>query len=116
LTCTRLYYETSTTLPVDFHSFRRAFNTALAEARVNVQQAMSLASHWDARTHMRYVMRTRAMRTIPEAAIPRLPATLPGVGNAPVDDPGDVTARDVSTRVGPSPRGISNNSSGRNRI
>jgi hypothetical protein len=68
-----LYYETATTLPVDFHSFRRAFNTALAEAGVNVQHAMLLASHSDARTHMRYVMKTAAMRTIPEAAIPRLP-------------------------------------------
>jgi hypothetical protein len=27
-----LYFETSTTLPVDFHSFRRAFASALAEA------------------------------------------------------------------------------------
>ena len=26
-----LYFETAATLPVDFHSFRRAFNTALAE-------------------------------------------------------------------------------------
>jgi hypothetical protein len=34
-----LYFETETTMPVDFHSFRRAFNTALAEAGVNVRHA-----------------------------------------------------------------------------
>jgi hypothetical protein len=28
-----LYFETVTTRPIDFHSFRRVFNTALAEAR-----------------------------------------------------------------------------------
>ncbi|HKO46478.1 MAG TPA: tyrosine-type recombinase/integrase [Polyangiaceae bacterium] len=39
----------------DFHSFRRAFNTALGAAGVNVQQAMALAGHKDTRTHMSYV-------------------------------------------------------------
>jgi len=107
-----LYFETATTLPVDFHSFRRAFNTALAEAGVNVQHAMHLAAHADPKTHMRYVMNTIAMRTIPEAALPRLPA-----GNLPEtigrDDSRDdsplgrtslasriVTARDDSTESG----------------
>ncbi len=71
-----LYYETERTLPVDFHSFRRAFNTALAEAGVNVQHAMHLAGHGDARTHMRYVMQTSALGTIPDAALPKLPAIL----------------------------------------
>jgi integrase len=67
-----LYFETATTLPVDFHSFRRAFSTALAEAGVNVQHAMHLTAHSDPRVHARYVMRTSAMRAIPEAVIPRL--------------------------------------------
>jgi integrase len=67
-----LYFETATTLPVDFHSFRRAFASALAEAGVNVQHAMHLTAHSDPRVHARYVMRTSAMRAIPEAAIPRL--------------------------------------------
>jgi hypothetical protein len=49
-----LYFETAMTLPVDFHSFRRAFNTALAEADISVQKAMTLAAHSDAKTHMRY--------------------------------------------------------------
>ncbi len=66
-----LYFETATTLPVDFHSFRRAFNTALAEAGVNVQHAMHLASHSDAKVHVRYVMSTQAMRTIAGRRAPR---------------------------------------------
>ena len=38
---------------------------------------MHLAAHGDAKTHMRYVMQTTAMRTIPEAALPsHLPAAL----------------------------------------
>jgi len=68
-----LSYETSTTLPVDFHSGRRAFNTALAEAGVNAQHAMHLAAHADAKVHARYVMSNEAMRTIPHAAVPKLP-------------------------------------------
>jgi len=71
-----LYFETDSTLPVDFHSFRRAFNTALAEAGVNVQRAMHLASHSDPRVHARYVMNTAAMREIPIEALPTLPAAL----------------------------------------
>jgi hypothetical protein len=71
-----LFFETATTRPVDFHSFRRAFNTALARADVNVQKAMALAAHSDVKTHMRYVMKTKAMRTIPEAALPTLPLGL----------------------------------------
>jgi hypothetical protein len=69
-----LYFETATTLPVDFHSFRRAFSTALAEAGVNVQHAMHLAAHSDPRVHARYVMRTAAMRSVPAAALPALSA------------------------------------------
>lgn len=72
LTRREIFHETATTLPVDFHSFRRAFNTALAAAGVNVQTAMRLAGHADERTHMRYVMDVPEMRRIPEAAIPRL--------------------------------------------
>jgi integrase len=88
-----LYYETPSTLPVDFHSFRRAFNTALAEAGVNVQHAMHLASHADAKVHARYVMSTRAMRTIPDAALPRLPD---GLLTDESGGAGNVTGRDDS--------------------
>jgi len=69
-----LFAELPTSRPVDFHSFRRAFCSALAEAGVNVQQAMRLASHSDPKVHARYVMGTEAMRRIPPAALPPLSA------------------------------------------
>ena len=100
-----LYFETSTTLAVDFHSFRRAFNTALAGAGVNVQQAVHLAGHSDAKTHMRYVMQAPAMRAIPAAGLPRLPVSAASIvtascGSRPHLGPlasRIVTARDASS-------------------
>ena len=106
-----LYFPTASTLPVDFHSFRRAFSTALAEAGTNVQLAMNLAAHSDPRVHGRYVMKTRQMRTTPEAALPPLPPATVVLAAEPLiativvasdPDPGteaprNVTARDVST-------------------
>jgi hypothetical protein len=59
-------------LPVDFHSFRRAFSTALADTGLNTQQAMKLAGHADPRAHARYIMEKEKPRSIPEAALPRL--------------------------------------------
>jgi hypothetical protein len=69
---------------------RRAFASALAEAGVNVQHAMRLSAHSDAKVHARYVMNTQAMRTIPAAALPSLP-----LGGLP-EAPRIVTARDDS--------------------
>ncbi len=83
-----LYFETERTLPIDFHSFRRSFNTALAEAGVNAQHAMLLAGHADDRTHMRYVMQTRALGSIPDAALPKLPAVLAVETSRPVTNHG----------------------------
>ena len=57
---------------VDFHSFRRAFNTALAEAGVNVQTAMHLAAHSDAKVHSLYVMKSDGMKQIPLSAVPQI--------------------------------------------
>ncbi len=68
-----LYAETATTRPTDFHSVRRAYDTGLARAGVNIQQAMLLSGHSDAKVHMRYVQQTDSMRILPEAAMPRLP-------------------------------------------
>jgi integrase len=109
-----LYFETPVSLPADFHSFRRAFNTALAGANVNVQHAMHLAGHSDAKTHMRYVMQSPAMRAIPAAALPQLP---PGPiraksGRAPAnhrgsegeDDEGEDDANSLKTSVSCLPR------------
>ena len=67
-----LYHATEWSLPVDFHSFRRAFSTALAEAGINSQQAMKLAGHADARAHARYIIEAETPRRIPEAALPLL--------------------------------------------
>lgn len=60
-----VYKETGWSLPVDFHSFRRAFSTGLAEAGVNAQQAMLLAGQADTRAHSLYVMETEKLGTHP---------------------------------------------------
>jgi integrase len=67
-----IYFDTPVSRRVDFHSFRRAYNTALAGAGVNVQTAMGLASHSDPKTHMRYVMAAESARPVPAAALPML--------------------------------------------
>ena len=67
-----LHHETTSTLPVDFHSFRRAFAGALADAGVNAQRAMHLAAHSDPRVHQRYVGRSAEMMRIPAAALPTI--------------------------------------------
>lgn len=66
-----LQTDTTQSRRVDFHSLRRAFNTALADAGVNVQTAMRLAGHRNASTHMRYVLLAERLET-PEAALPKL--------------------------------------------
>jgi integrase len=65
-----LQSDTEETRRADFHSFRRAYNTGLAAAGVNVQQAMALAGHRNPATHMRYVGLVEALAA-PEAALPR---------------------------------------------
>jgi hypothetical protein len=40
-----LFEETATTLPVDLHSWRRAYCQALADADVTAQKAKALAGH-----------------------------------------------------------------------
>ena len=81
-----LQSNTERTKCVDFHSFRRAYNTALANAGVNAQTAMRLAGHSQMRTHMRYVMSVEILET-PEAALPRALA-VPTLG-AVVETTGD---------------------------
>jgi hypothetical protein len=65
-----LFTETSYSKPVDFHSFRRSFVSALADTGINVQVAMKLAGHTTASAHKRYVM--SRVRQVPDAALPRL--------------------------------------------
>jgi integrase len=59
---------------VDFHSFRRAFASSLAEVGVNEQRAMILTAHADSKTHALYVQSTAAMQAIPDGAVQMLPA------------------------------------------
>ncbi|HST56290.1 MAG TPA: tyrosine-type recombinase/integrase [Solirubrobacteraceae bacterium] len=67
-----LFEETDYTLPIDFHSWRRAYAQALADADVNAQQAAALAGHADLGAHARYLRNAGKMRTLPDAAVPRL--------------------------------------------
>jgi integrase len=67
---TTLFTETEFTLPVDFHSWRRSYNQALADAGVNAQQAKALAGHSTLAAHERYLQNSEKARTIPAAALP----------------------------------------------
>lgn len=109
-----LFSETVTTRPVDFHSFRRSFSTALAEANVNPQRAMMLTGHTNPNVHARYVMRTHAMKQIPVEALPKVSAIVlpPGtrtrenneiwgrsLKDQPADEAIDTTAAEAETPV-----------------
>ena len=65
-----LLTETEYTRPVDFHSFRRQFKQALADAGVDVQQAMNLSGATDLSAHKRYLTNTSKAREIPINALP----------------------------------------------
>jgi integrase len=64
------YFDTPVSRRVNFHSMRRAYNRALAGAGVNMQTAMTLASHSDPSVHMGYVRELDAARPVPAAALP----------------------------------------------
>jgi len=66
-----LFAETDYTLPVDFHSWRRAFSQALADADVNLQQAQALAGHASLAAHARYLSNSGKMRRLPDGALPQ---------------------------------------------
>ena len=80
--------------PLDFHSFRRAFNTALAVAGVNVQTAMRLAGHRNTATHMRYVQLSETLEA-PAGALPLLEQKAPALPIAllPANDSSGFSAR-----------------------
>lgn len=69
-----LFKDTEVTLALDFHSFRRSYNTALAGSGVNAQTAMSLAGHRSMETHMRYVMLSERLG-VPDSALPTIKRT-----------------------------------------
>jgi integrase len=57
---------------LDFHSFRRAYATALAETDTDARLAMRLSGHKSMATHDLYVLRSGSMR-MPESALPKVP-------------------------------------------
>ena len=63
-----LHHETATTLPVDLHSTRRAYATALARVGVNEQTAKVLTGHSDSKVHQRYI--ASLIGEVPAAALP----------------------------------------------
>ncbi len=67
-----LFEETDATLPVDFHSWRRAYTQALADAGVTAQQAQALAGHASLEAHARYLANSAKLRVIPDEALPKL--------------------------------------------
>ena len=88
-----LFSDTEHTRQLDFHSFRRAFNTALARANVNAQAAMVLAGHTDIKTHMRYVA-SSTIRTLPASATPDLSvATTQKAASVPLSQPAALRRR-----------------------
>jgi integrase len=69
-----LFESTEHTDPVDFHSWRRAFTQALANAAVNVQTSAALAGHSSLSAHARYLANSGKARAIPDAALPNIQA------------------------------------------
>jgi hypothetical protein len=67
-----LFLDTQYTKPVDFHSWRRAFNQALADAGLNAQQAAALAGHASLEAHAKYLKNSAKSAQLPDAAVPKL--------------------------------------------
>lgn len=67
-----LFEGTGHILPVDFHSWRRAYCQSLADAGVNAQLAKALAGHATEAAHERYVRNSEKARELPEAAQPQI--------------------------------------------
>ena len=64
-----VHHDTPKTRRVDFHSFRRAWSTAVANSGLNAQTAMQVTGHSQMATHMLYV-RPEAL-DVPDAAVPK---------------------------------------------
>jgi hypothetical protein len=95
----QLFTETPHTMPVDFHSWRRAYSQALADADVNVQQAAGRAGHASLTAHQRYLENASKMRRLPEKALPRLDVrpTI-GHGQCPISAPEGGAANENSIK------------------
>jgi integrase len=85
-----LFEPTEHTEPVDFHSWRRAFTQALANAAVNVQTSAALSGHASLSAHQRYLANSGKARAIPLAALPDIQASAwpkPETSDATPTDP-----------------------------
>lgn len=76
-----LHHDTDRSRRVDFHSFRRAWATAIAGAGLNAQSAMQLTGHRQMATHMLYVV--PELRQIPTAALPTWAVPTSGLSERP---------------------------------
>lgn len=72
ITRRELHEDTPWSRRVDFHSFRRAYVTALGDAGVNAQTSMRLTGHKKLSTHLDYVNKLRATAT-PAGVVPAVP-------------------------------------------
>lgn len=86
-----LFSETAETLPVDFHSWRRSYSQALADADVNAQQAQMLAGHSTLAAHGRYLRNAGKLRHMPEGALPQINVRTLEPG--PRSGPGEFSSR-----------------------
>ncbi len=68
-----LFEEGKYTLPVDFHSWRRAWSQALKRAGVNVQTSAAITGHaTDLRAHGRYLPNPTEAEAVPAGVVPML--------------------------------------------
>lgn len=68
-----LFWEGKYTLPIDFHSWRRAWSQALKRAAVNVQTSAALTGHaTDLRNHGKYLANPTEAQVVPAGVVPIL--------------------------------------------
>jgi hypothetical protein len=80
-----LQTATAESLPLDFHSLRRAFITACASAGMTLQDSMDASGHSVASTHHGY--RGPRLLAVPAAAIPGEPVENQGPPESPISKP-----------------------------
>ena len=90
-----LFTETAETLPVDFHSWRRAYSQALGDAGVNAQLAQDLAGHSTLAAHGRYLRNANKLRHLPAEALPQIEVrtVAPALPEGPSSGPGEFSSR-----------------------
>lgn len=83
-----LFEEGRYTLPLDFHSWRRAWSQALKKVGANVQTSAALTGHAsDLRAHGRYLSNPTEAMAVPAGVVPQLLRGNPGQGVSGVSPP-----------------------------